>query len=305
MYTKIKTLLIVCWGFTAIFFSTNALPDLVVDSNEGTLAIGTTINVTGDTLGGPNNAQWYQNANLGSTLYWGSERVYQFTLTQSGFLSIESSSLLGDPDFFLLNSLGTVTVNTRIEATGTIHDVVFLDKPPPQTVLFGYLEPGVYYLSVDAFAGTSSGGAGNTGPFDINLSLSDTLPFAYLDLGMLLIARETFSIDTLGSDFDTELAVYSNDGTLIDSNDDEPGGDTTSEITFPAGLPAGEYFIALGSFDTLYEDFFSASSNGDGGNWILNSSSSTTDGALAASTVQWFRFTVENPAVIFVDGFEG
>ncbi|MBC8143412.1 MAG: hypothetical protein H7Y38_18445 [Armatimonadetes bacterium] len=92
---------------------------------------------------------------------------------------------------------------------------------------------------------------------------------------------EELTIDTLGSqltggadgDNDTELALYDALGTLITTNDQ--GFDEGSEsllANFSASLtPGDKYYIALGAFDTVFDDDFSVTPSSEAsGTFQLN-----------------------------------
>lgn len=88
------------------------------------------------------------------------------------------------------------------------------------------------------------------------------------------------SIDTAGSiltdagfgENDTELGLYDSTGLLIADNDDVGGGDLTSAVD--ATLAAGTYYVAVGSFNTV----FGASA------WDV-SSTSTAEGTIKLTIV--------------------
>ena len=71
---------------------------------------------------------------------------------------------------------------------------------------------------------------------------------------------------------DTELGLYDSAGNLID-DDDDGGAGLYSSIT--ATLDIGTYYIAVGEFNTVFGDFFSATGNGqfgdtEGGDYWIN-----------------------------------
>ncbi|MEM1166633.1 MAG: DVUA0089 family protein [Planctomycetota bacterium] len=129
-----------------------------------------------------------------------------------------------------------------------------------------------------------------------------------IDLGVVGEEGDTPTFDTFGSGFDTELALFAADGRLIDSNDDS-GDDFQSrvyghEIVFDdegtpsrLGLAAGQYFLALGEFDSEFGDGFSAagdtiSSRDDP--YLLNLNGElVSSGRFAFPTdIQYFSFTI-------------
>lgn len=100
--------------------------------------------------------------------------------------------------------------------------------------------------------------------------------FRFELVGNVLAARGDFLIiDTLGTmltdagfgDNDTEIGLYDASGILIAENDDFNPPARESRLTFGAGgtagdLLAGDYFLALGSFDTTFSSSaFATSSN--------------------------------------------
>jgi hypothetical protein len=75
----------------------------------------------------------------------------------------------------------------------------------------------------------------------------------------LIADCEDVTVDTLGSLFDTEIALYNSSGDLIGSNDDFGGG---LQSSFTAtGLAQGTYYVAAGGFDAIFNPAFGASSN--------------------------------------------
>ncbi|MEM1011719.1 MAG: PEP-CTERM sorting domain-containing protein [Planctomycetota bacterium] len=79
------------------------------------------------------------------------------------------------------------------------------------------------------------------------------------------------TIDTFGSDFDTELGLYSDLGALVDTNDDA-GGLLQSELDI-TGLTPGTYYLAVGGFNTEFNGGFNAAPDifgFDGGNLVIN-----------------------------------
>jgi len=127
---------------------------------------------------------------------------------------------------------------------------------------------------------------------DLSASQIVWYKFDYSGLG-------AFTIDTIGSDLtenagefedDTEIALYSSSGSMIDTNDDIDfaGGMLTSSLTFGDGeLPAGTYYLAAGGFDSAFGGSFGASSTSiSTGKLVVNGLSNvpepTTLGLLAA-----------------------
>ena len=79
------------------------------------------------------------------------------------------------------------------------------------------------------------------------------------------------TIDTFGSDFDTELGLYTDLGALVDTNEDA-GGLLQSELDI-TGLTPGTYYLAVGGFNTLFNGGFNAAPDtlgSDGGSLVIN-----------------------------------
>ena len=215
-------------------------------------------------IGGRNNAQAYPGSNANTALDWGNEIVYQFELQTSGQVQITTISVDGDPDFFLLSSLAT-EFDAALGKTVALDalDSFFLDGAPPLTDTFldsTPLDPGVYYLVIDSYQ------LGTDANFTIDLTVGDLPPPPpppVLDtspLGSIVEPNVAFALDTFGSDFDTEIGVYDATGNLIANNDDAI--DLQSEVTFPVGLPAGSYRIAIGSYIPFDPNFVVTSGAG-------------------------------------------
>ncbi len=88
------------------------------------------------------------------------------------------------------------------------------------------------------------------------------------------ITEGTYTLDTEGSDFDTELALYLADGTLI-AADDDSGTGFLSSLTGTLGV--GDYLIVVGGWDSYFDNGW-ASAGEAGGAFELN-----LDGAMIAS----------------------
>lgn len=87
-------------------------------------------------------------------------------------------------------------------------------------------------------SGLSNAGSANGKWFKFNVS-AETHDF--LDL------------TTFGSTFDTEIGLYDSAGNLIDDDDDNgPGTSSLLQFDPPAVPAAGQYFVFVGGFDTLF-----------------------------------------------------
>lgn len=257
--------------------------DLVVNQDLGTLAAGT-VNASHNTNLGANNSDLYSS--FGSHVY-GNEIVLEFTIETHLLLELTSVTLTGDHDFFLLDSLSTATTDAGLRfATGTLGEIL-LDDFPPETESFDLLEPGTYYISADSYDEAAADFS-----IDLTLSAPDQLDIlSATPMGRLAAVAAPFSIDTLGSGFDTELGVWDRDGNLIASNDDIDEDSLQSRIDF-TGLAESTYYIGLGAYDTeYYPDFITTATNDDeSGSYRLNYPGGTLSGTLNAREIHLFSF---------------
>lgn len=117
------------------------------------------------------------------------------------------------------------------------------------------------------------------------------------NLGFFEPGDLTFS--TSGSNFDTEIALYSAAGTLIGTNDDF-GDDLWSQIT--ANLAAGEYYAIVGGFNSAFNNG-AASAGTAAGNYALSvNGNAAASGSLAAGNFASFSFTVPAPGALALLG---
>lgn len=105
------------------------------------------------------------------------------------------------------------------------------------------------------------------------------------DLGFLG-APGTFSFDTFGSSFDTELAVYAADGTLIATNDDAVG----LQSAISGAFGAGSFYVIVGGFNSSFANGVAVGGTATG-NFLLNYTGGVQTGTLAAGQLAAFSFT--------------
>ena len=269
-------------------------PGLVVNEDLGTLGAGS-VDLVGDTGAGADNAQGYTAVGTVAGGWASNEWVYQFSIGQDLVVTITSNSVVGDPDAFLLDSLETADNGGNRDATGALVSA-YLDGIPPETVSFGILPAGTYYISVDAW------GTGVNAEFDFTLDLSEFVlntPTTAVDLGVIGDGNSLITLDTFGSAWsDTEMACYLATGELLDNNDDAPG---TVQSQLMLGLPEGTYYVAVSTFNTVFGDNFDVSGGDNSGEILLNFSDGgavvgsrtvSIDGGDGVGGVAWFTFEI-------------
>ena len=284
-------------------FSLPGYADLIVTQDLGILEIGSTTSITGDTATGTNNADTYFPVVSPEDPNWGNELVFQFTLTSEASVSLTSNALTGDPDAFLLSGTGTEVdpLSGKKIATGSL-SFLYLDSAPPANGSFGTFIPGTYYLSVDSFIGFDGNINAGDATFDYTLSVNEPIPVpSAIDLGVLGDESDSFTIDTFRSTLpsgDTELGLFDASGQLLFENDDA-NGTLQSQLAIEF-FPAGEYYIAVGEFDTSFSPGFNAIGAGAtgavGGRFFLNHPNGTNSGSIgdgvARPDVAWYRFAI-------------
>jgi hypothetical protein len=152
-------------------------------------------------------------------------------------------------------------------------------------------DPNLTFIAGQTFGGSDA--TWNNATLDLSDDVA-TAPSSFIDLGS--VNNSPFTIDTIGSDFDTELGFFNSAGGLADA-DDDGAGFPLSLLNVPA-LPEGMYFFNAGGFNTIYgaggyEAIVDGGLGSEGGNLVLNFNGSEVYNApLAADTNQWFKITV-------------
>lgn len=266
---------------------------LTVDTDLGNLGAGT-FNLAGDTATFTNEVDYYSTANTAAN--WGNEGIFQFTTSESLLFNLTSNAVTGDPDFFLLDGLSIGTDGAGKTFAENSVENYFLDGATPDSGTPVLLGAGTYYVSATTWWGTD----GATNPadaiFDIDMSLEEvTAPTTVSDFGTIATQFDSFTIDTIGTSFDTELGLYDSDGNLLDTNDDIGGGVLQSELAL-ANLNPGLYYVAFGAWNTVFADGFDVTTSATtAGDYTLNYDGDTYSGSLASGSVDFFSFVVAVP----------
>jgi hypothetical protein len=125
-------------------------------------------------------------------------------------------------------------------------------------------------------------------------------------LGVLAQPGESVTFSTAGSDFDTEIALYSANGVVIEADDDDGPG-TQSQIV--RTLEPGTYLLGVGGFNIVFSDGPSitypigCAASGNARVEISSPSGSfATTVAVASGRTRWYEFTVQETADCDNDG---
>jgi MYXO-CTERM domain-containing protein len=149
----------------------------------------------------------------------------------------------------------------------------------------------------EAFESFDDGAGADSRWNDVNFTLRDR---GAINLGN---QSSTVDIDTFGSSFDTELALYDAAGTLIANNDDSGAG-LQSRIT-PAALANGLYYLVAGGYDSQFVSGAALPGTATGNLTVQINGSTVHTGTLAASTFEVFTFTVPAPGSLALLGLAG
>jgi hypothetical protein len=183
------------------------------------------------------------------------------TLQWNGFFDIPYTS--GNPLFMLMGQTFSGSSANWNNVTVTIDSAVPVAPPSTPTNVGGSITTTLLPAEVKWYSFHYSG----SGALDFN-----TLGSALAD------PNATFPNDT-------EIGLYSAAGTLVDTNDDIDfsGGNYLSQLTFTSGeLPAGDYYLAVGGFNTDFGPAFGVSStSGMTGLLNINGLSIPEPGSLA------------------------
>lgn len=108
--------------------------------------------------------------------------------------------------------------------------------------------------------------------------------------------------DTFTSTFDTELAIYSANGTLLGTNDDTGG--LQSQVLI--NLAEGDYYVIIGGYNSLFGDG-GASGGNAAGDFVLNiNGANAASGTLAAGGLAAYSLTVvPTPGALALLGLGG
>jgi hypothetical protein len=200
---------------------------------------------------------------------WSNEAIWAIT---DGPLSDPLTTFFADP--------GPAPNSLSSGDPVTLQWAGFLDVPitGPQN---GFL------LTLQTFTGSVAQWANTTLELTEQAVVAPTLD---VDLGVIGTDADPININTFAADFDTELGLYDAGGLVLASNDDA-GGTLQSELDFP-NLPAGDYYLAMGGYNSVFGGFFGATPGTSSGNYGLSVAGIAVDGVLAADSLLWVGFSI-------------
>ena len=211
--------------------------------------------------------------------------------------------IVGPSGSYTLDTIGS-GFDTEIgiwDATGNLLASDDDGGPGTESSVTINLTDGIYFVAISEFSSTFEDGFVNSGsafePGDLetavlningnslgsiqigeDLSVDETAffrfevgpPSRFIDLGNRGPSG-SFTLDTIGSGFDTEIGIWDFNGNLLNSDDD---GGPGKESSISINLVDGVYFVAISEFNSVFEDNFvnsgSAFEAGDIETAILN-----------------------------------
>ena len=202
-------------------------------------------------------------------------------------VNMESPPFFTLNDFFLLDSLTAVfdPVLGKNVAQGAVWSNFLDDAPPVQDSVL--LWSGTYYLVVESYVGDDGAVTGADASFQLGLNAIPANPsFFQESLGQLGREGVPLTFDTFGSAYDTQLALFGFDGSLIAQNDNAGDG-LQSQISLPEGLEPGTYTMVVAGAGATFSEGPFTSLGGETGEGIFNYAlaSPNLDYQLAAALV--------------------
>lgn len=155
----------------------------------------------------------------------------------------------------------------------------------------GQTELSLWMSQIYEFGGTTFMGNWANTQLELSYVTPPAAPTLDAQLGVIAAPYSAFTIDTAGSAFDTELALYSETGQLVTENDDFDG-DVTSLIDLANGLPPGDYVAAIGGFNTVFADAYSAAPGNVGGNYAIDVAGEAVQGGTSGGQLAYVGFRV-------------
>lgn len=231
------------------------------DANNGTFS---------GSYGGPSTV--FSNLRVTGTLNavapgtWGEDSVFDFTNT-------------GDSSFFQFRPELLDAEYTSLSVDRSVETMIWVNS-------------GANFLAT-AFETFDDDSAGNDAVW---ANVSATMSGSVSSTGLGTLAN-SFTIHTRASDFDTQLAIYAADGTLVAFNDDIDfaGGNYQSEIV-ASGLADGDYYLVAGGYSTAMSDRYVVAGFGSDTEFgfldMALDGSSIGSGALGSNELQVYNFTV-------------
>lgn len=117
-----------------------------------------------------------------------------------------------------------------------------------------------------------------------------------IDLGVAGQSDTPIQFDTLGSSFDTEIALWDSSGNLLQTNDDVDGG-PIRQSSLMATLSSGQYIFAITGYNTGFisgPEYFFINGCSESGSYIFNiDGTEEVSGTIPSGRAHLFVFTIE------------
>jgi len=127
--------------------------------------------------------------------------------------------------------------------------------------------------------------------------------FTFSDLGGIIdlgnYASGAFDINTFGSAFDTELALYSDTGLLIATNDD---AQSTLQSQLLETLGDGSYYVVLGGYNSQFINGAALAGTSNGAYNLTVNGELVSSGSLGQGQFAVFSLTIPEPGTLALLG---
>ena len=231
-------------------------------------------------LGDAGNAVFTQQY-TGADTFFGS-MVFAGDLTE-----VNTGTYASEARWNVRNELFTGGINYQMSSTGNFDGTLHIDAAFAGLLVWANMNDSFRFEAFESYDDSGLDAQWT----DISFNFAD-FTGAITDLGTF--AAGSFDINSFGSAFDTELALYTAAGALIATNDDA-GGELQSQIL--ADLTDGDYIVLLGGYNSQFVDGLALAGTA-AGDYILDVNGTQMTGALAASEFAIFSFTIPEPATL-------
>jgi len=224
-----------------------------------------------------------------NAVYGGADTIFG-RLTFSGDLTeVNTATFASEADWNILNSTHGTALNFGPSAvtgfTGTIH----VDA---QASVLVWANTGDNFR-LESFESFDDGAGVDATWTDVTFTLDSDVTCT--NLGSYASGTD-FTIDTEGSTFDTELALYTASGTLIAADDD--GGTGLLSLIAAGVLADGDYIILAGGFNSQFVSGFALAGTSAGDLNLNINGSSVATGTIAAGQLAAYCFNVPEPSAL-------
>ena len=231
-------------------------------------------------LGDPDNGVF-------TSTYTGPSAIFS-TLSFTGDLTeVQADTFANEARWRITNTALGAAVNYTPTGTGDFTGTITVSSLVPSLLVWGNNSTTFQFEARESFDdGPGADSTWSNIKFNFGNAVTTTFIGTYT-LGTAL------TFDTLASDFNTNIALYSSTGALIGQNDDASFGTIQSQLT-ATGLAAGDYYLAQTTPGGFFQDGFArAGISYTGGHYDIKiNGASVASGTQVGSSFNVIRLTV-------------